>query len=94
MRGVDDLQAFLNHRGVWVNGSISKEPSEVNIGTVLAKLASVNKGNMLNLTVNGEAVAVKVAGITQAKDQSDTEIIMPLSNTPKLHPYKRNRLLH
>ncbi len=78
LRGVDNVRAFLQNSKLRVDGLVSKE-NEANVGIILSKLASLGKNDVLNLTFNGELTQIKVVGITQTNEQSDTEITMPLS---------------
>ena len=79
IKGVDDIQAFLKNNRASINGTISKE-NQANIGIILAKLTSVNKNDLLNLTIGDQSTQLKTTAITQANQQSDTQITMPLSS--------------
>ncbi len=79
LRGVDDIQAFLTNHQASINGSISQKESQANLGIILAKLASVNKNDQLNITINNKSAQLKVAGIIQTTQQSDAELTMPLT---------------
>jgi len=78
VRGVDDVRAFLTNQKASINGSVSGE-NQAAIGIIFAKMASVNKNDLLNLTINGKSVQLKVTAITQANQQSDTQITISLS---------------
>jgi ABC-type lipoprotein release transport system permease subunit len=78
VRGVSDVRAFLTNQKASINGSVSGE-NQATIGIIFAKLASVNKNDMLNLTINGKSVQLKVTAITQSNQQSDTQITISLS---------------
>ncbi|MCW4025646.1 MAG: FtsX-like permease family protein [Candidatus Bathyarchaeota archaeon] len=78
IRGVDDVAAFFGDRHAWVSGSVCKE-NQVNLGTILSKLTSINRGDLLNFSVNNQPLQLKVSGIVQSQEQSDSEIILPLS---------------
>jgi ABC-type lipoprotein release transport system permease subunit len=84
IRAVNDLQAYLGNRGAYVNGSISKNESETNMGIVISQLTSTNKNDPVNLTINNQSTQLKVVGIVQANQQSDAELIMPLTNLQAL----------
>ena len=77
VKGIDDIQAFLKNNRASINGTVSKE-NQANIGIMLAKLASVNKNDLLNLTIANKSIQLKTTAITQANQQTDTQITMPL----------------
>lgn len=79
IRAIDDVQAFLTNRQAQVNGSISQEKIEADIGIVLSQLASIHINDSLNLTINNKLTQLKAVGIMQTRQQSDTELIMPLA---------------
>lgn len=78
IKGVDDIKAYLKNNRAYVNGAVSQE-NQANVGIVLAKLSSVNKNDLLNLTLAGRLTQLRVSAITQANQQIDTQITMPLS---------------
>lgn len=78
VRGVDDVQAFLNKRQAYVNGSICQKDSEANMGVILSQLAFVNINDSINLIINNKVTPLEVVGVVQTTQQSDTELIMPL----------------
>ena len=78
VKGIDDIQAFLKNNRASINGTVSKE-NQANIGIMLAKLASVNKNDLLNLTIASKSIQLKATSITQANQQTDTQITMPLT---------------
>jgi ABC-type lipoprotein release transport system permease subunit len=84
VRGVYNLQAFLKNNQAYLNGSISQNQSETNIGIILSKLAAINLNDTLTLIINEQPVQLKVAGIIQTTTQSDSELIMPLSTLQAL----------
>ncbi|MCW4029790.1 MAG: ABC transporter permease [Candidatus Bathyarchaeota archaeon] len=84
VRGVDDLEAFLKNNHAYINGSISQNPAETNIGVICSKLAGVNLNGNLTVTVGDHAATFKVVGVIQANKQVDTEIVMPLSSLQAL----------
>jgi ABC-type lipoprotein release transport system permease subunit len=83
IKGIDDIQTYLKNNKASINGTISKE-NQANIGIILSKLASINKNDLLNLTINGRQTQLKVTSITQANQQTDTQITMPLSTLQTL----------
>ena len=78
VKGIDDIQAFLKNNRASINGTISKE-NQANIGIMLAKLSSINKNDLLNLTIASKSTQLKATSITQANQQTDTQITMPLT---------------
>ena len=76
VRAVDDVQAFLIKRNAYVNGSICQRDSEINMGVILSHLVSVNINDSINLVINGKVAHLKVVGVVQTSQQSDTEVIM------------------
>ncbi len=79
IRAVNDLQAYLGNRSAYVNGSISQNESETDMGIVLSQLTSINKNDSINLTIHNQSTRLKVVGIIQTNQQSDAELIMPLT---------------
>jgi ABC-type lipoprotein release transport system permease subunit len=78
-RGVDDLHAYFGNRQAYIDGAISQNISQTNIGTILSKLTSTNKNAIVTLTINNKPTSLKVTGITQTHGQSDTELTLPLA---------------
>jgi ABC-type lipoprotein release transport system permease subunit len=78
-RGVDDLQVFLRNHQASLSGSISQTESQTNMGIILSKITSINKNDQFNITVRNRSAQLYVAGITQAAQQSDSELTMPLT---------------
>ena len=62
-----------------MNGSISQNDSQVDMGIILSQLTSVNKNDVVALSVNGKSVQLTIAGVIQTGQQSDAELIMPLT---------------
>jgi len=77
VRGVD-AQTFLEARNAQINGTYANE-TQANVGEILARLASINKGDKINIAIDNETVTVEVAGAVQTFTQSDTELIVPMS---------------
>ncbi len=80
IRGVDDVQAFLKKNQASINGSVGKTEPQTNMGIILSKLTGINKNDNLTISINGIETQLKVVGVTQARQQSDAELIMPLSS--------------
>lgn len=77
VRGVD-TQTFLEARNAQING-VPANNTQANVGEILARLASINKEDEINIAVDNKMVTVEVAGIVQTFTQSDTELIVPMS---------------
>jgi ABC-type lipoprotein release transport system permease subunit len=84
IRAVDNMQAFLNNRQAYVNGSISKKESETDVGIILSQLGAIKINDSINLIINDKINQLKVVGIVQTTQQSDTEVIMPLTTLQTL----------
>jgi ABC-type lipoprotein release transport system permease subunit len=84
IRAIDDIQAFISNRQAQVNGLTSQNNAEADIGVVLSQLASIHINDTLNLTINNKITQLKAIGIIQANQQSDTELIMPLTTLQTL----------
>jgi ABC-type lipoprotein release transport system permease subunit len=82
--GVDDLAGYLSMYNAYVNGSISQNSSQVNVGVVLANLFSIEKNNLLNVTVNGKTCALSVAGTLRVSAQCDAQLLIPLEVLDRL----------
>lgn len=78
IRGVEDVSIFLNLRGAYVNGTSAKNETEANIGEILARLATINLEDEVNLTVDNTTLKVKVVGIVKTLTQNDAELIVPM----------------
>jgi len=79
VRGVDDPVAYFRKHSASVNGSICRNASQINVGLVLAKSLSLNKGDSVNLTINGKTAQFTLAGLVQTNQQSDAELTLQLS---------------
>jgi len=77
VRGVD-VQTFLEARHAQINGSAA-EGMQANVGELLARLASIEVGDQIDIEVSNKRVTVEVAGIIQTLTQSDTEIIVSMN---------------
>ena len=84
IRGVEDISSFLRLRGAHVNGLTAEGETEVNVGEVLARSASINLGDEVNVTVGNKLLKVKVVGIVKTLTQSDSEIIVPMELANRL----------
>ncbi|MEM4521811.1 MAG: FtsX-like permease family protein [Nitrososphaeria archaeon] len=78
VRGVDDVGFFLKLRGAYVNGTVAKDVREVDVGEILAKTFSINRGDEINLVLGENLLRVKVVGIFRTQTQSDVEVIVPM----------------
>jgi len=79
VRGVEDIQTFLKVRNAYIKGAIANaNEMQVNVGEVLAKLASIDVGDKATVDVNGKFLKVNIAGIVQTQTQSDAELIVPM----------------
>ncbi|MBC7129804.1 ABC transporter permease, partial [Candidatus Bathyarchaeota archaeon] len=76
--GVNNVAAYLKTRRASLNGSTAKNPTEANIGEILANTLSISLGNQISCTAHNRQVKIKIAGIFRSQTQSDTEIIVPL----------------
>jgi ABC-type lipoprotein release transport system permease subunit len=79
VRGVDDPAAYFRLHGASVNGSVCQNSSQINAGVVLAKSLSLNKGDLVNLTINGKTAQLTLTGLVQTNQQSDAELTLQLS---------------
>jgi ABC-type lipoprotein release transport system permease subunit len=86
--GIDNLTAYFSNHHMYLNGSISQTGLQANIGVVLANLASIQKNETLNLTVNGRTSEFNVTGVVQVNEQSDSQIILPLKTLKSLNEPK------
>ncbi len=83
VRGVDDTEAFLKNTRTNINGAIAQD-NQANVGVILARLSSLNKNDLLNLTIDGKQTQLNTTSIFQANQQIDTQIIIPLSTLQAL----------
>jgi len=72
-----NTSAFFKLRHAYVNGTFA-EGMQVNVGEILARAASIQKGDSISVASKDKIVSVQVAGIVQTSTQSDTEIIIPV----------------
>jgi len=85
VRGVEDIQTFLNVRNSYVKGAVANASEmQADVGEVLARLASVHVGDEVSVTVGGRFFKVKVVGIVKTLTQSDTELIIPMKTANHL----------
>ncbi len=84
VRGVDNLDAYLKTLSASLNGSIAKNPSEVNIGILLAETCNVNPQDMISVSVGGVKLCLKIVGTTRTLTQLDSELIIPLETANTL----------
>ena len=91
--GVNNLQAYLDNNGASINGAISQNQTDVDVGVILANLASIGVNDSVSVTVDNNTCQLIVAGITQTTKQSDSELIMPL-NSSNYHRKPANSLFY
>ena len=84
VRGVDVLPAYFSNRQAYIDGALSQNISQTNIGTILSKLTSTNKNAIVTLTINNKPAQLKITGITQTHGQSDTELTLPLATLQEI----------
>ena len=82
--GVNNLQAYLNNNGASIDGAVCQNQTDVDVGVILANLASISVNDSVSVTVNNNTCQLSVAGITQTTKQSDSELIMPLETLQTL----------
>lgn len=87
LRGIGNFSDYLKVQSVSVNGSMAKNSGEGNVGVLLAKTASLNKGDYVNVSVANVAFSVKVVGIIATHTQLDSELLMPLETADYLTGY-------
>jgi len=80
MRGIENVSSFLKLREAYVNGTSAKSEAEANVGEILARLAAIDLGDELNLTVDNTALKVKVVGVVKTLTQNDAELIVPMES--------------
>jgi ABC-type lipoprotein release transport system permease subunit len=79
VRAVDNVQEFLTVRNAIVKGvSGTFDDTQVYLGEILARTASINSGDHITLFVNNRSIIIEVAGIITTLTQSDAELIIPL----------------
>jgi len=61
-----------------VNGTSAKSEAEANVGEILARLATIDLGDEVNLTVDNTTLKVKVVGVVKTTTQNDAELIVPM----------------
>ncbi|MEM2510932.1 MAG: ABC transporter permease [Candidatus Methanomethylicia archaeon] len=84
IRGVGSVDSYLKMRRAYINGSAAGNSSQVNIGVILARLASISIGDTVSLSFNGKCISVKVTGIFKTLTQSDVEILAPIETVQRL----------
>ena len=84
IRGVDSVRDFCNAKKAAVKGSVAVNETHVNVGRILSQLAAVNVSSTITITVAGQTLPFKVAGIITTSTQSDSETIMPLKTLNSL----------
>ena len=84
IRSVEDITTFLALNGICTNGTVAKNEEEVNVGEILARVASINVGDDANITLGTSVLKARVAGIIRTQTQSDTEIVATIRATEHL----------
>jgi ABC-type lipoprotein release transport system permease subunit len=84
VRGIDELPVFLQRNRAIINGSVSEQPLEVNIGVILSNLLGAKINDTLPVTISGQSINLKVVGIIETSKQADTELLMPLDSLEML----------
>jgi len=82
--GVNNVTTYLTHDSGSINGSVSLNHGEVDVGIMLANLACISLHEQVNVTVNDQTSQLTVVGITETNQQSDTQLIMPQSTLQAL----------
>jgi len=75
--GVNTI-TFFQVRHTYVNGSFANG-MQANVGEILARIASIHKGDRITITSEDKEVTLEIAGIIQTRAQSDTELIVPMN---------------
>ena len=80
-REIGDFSGYLKAQSAAVNGSVAKLEGECNVGVLLAKAASISKGDSVVVHTANSDFSLKVVGIVTAYTQLDSELLLPLQNS-------------
>jgi ABC-type lipoprotein release transport system permease subunit len=86
VHGIDKLQTFFRRHNACINGTQPQNSSQANAGVILSNIASVYRGDQVNLTVNGKTVSLALVGVVDTTEQIDAQLILPLATLHVLSP--------
>ncbi len=78
VRGVENLSAYLKAKPSYVNGTLAANPSEANMGVLLAKACHVNLQECVNVSVGSVVLDLKIVGFVRSQGQLDNEVLVSL----------------
>ncbi|MCW3982382.1 MAG: FtsX-like permease family protein [Candidatus Bathyarchaeota archaeon] len=81
IRSIGDFGSYLKAQSAAVNGSVAEFAGECNVGVLLAKTASIGKGDNVTVYTANSVLHLKVVGIVTVHNQLDRQILMPLQNS-------------
>lgn len=90
IRCIEDVSNFLKQRNAYVNGTIAKGDTEVNIGEILTRSASINVGDEADLATGNNVLTVKVVGTLRSQTarvlraEIDAGLIAPMEVANRL----------
>ena len=84
VRGVENLSAYLKAQPSYVNGTVAANPSEANMGVLLAKACQVNLQEHVNVSVGSARLDLKIVGIVRSQGQLDNEVLVSLETANTL----------
>lgn len=79
-RELGNFSSYLKAQSAAVNGSVAKFEGECNVGVLLAKTASIGKGDNVTVHTADSDLSLKVVGIVTSYTQLDSELLLPLQN--------------
>lgn len=84
VRGVENLSAYLKAKPSYVNGTVAANPSEANMGVLLAKGCQVNLREHVNVSVGSAVLDLKIVGFVRSQGQVDNEVLVSLETANAL----------
>jgi ABC-type antimicrobial peptide transport system permease subunit len=87
-----NMTAFIIERQSVVYGKVALEGNEVDAGAIVAKILGIKVGENVTVDAFARTETLKVVGILNTTDQSDTGLVLPLSSSWALWPQTAGRI--
>jgi ABC-type lipoprotein release transport system permease subunit len=87
-----NMTAFIASRQSIVYGKVAEGLGEVDAGAIIAKILGIKPGDNVTVDALSQSRTLTVVGILNSTDQSDTDLILPLSTAWELWPQTADRI--
>ena len=78
--------AFASLRQSFVYGKVAVNGATADVGGVLAQILSLKAGDVVTVDAFSQSQTLRVVGVLNSTDQSDTSLILPISSAWSLWP--------